>query len=54
MYELWATQGQGGTHIATFNTLAETFEAISKLEGHASFAIKLPDGTWYNWENEGQ
>jgi hypothetical protein len=54
MYELWATQGQGpGTKPdMEFATLEEALEHVDKHKGEAAFAIKYPDGTWHDWDDE--
>jgi len=50
MYELWATQGQGGSREAYFRTLKEALAHIDQHKGKASFAIKYPDGSWHQWD----
>jgi len=52
MYKLWATQGQGGSVDATFDTLEEAIAAAERMKGEASFAIELPDGTFYEWKDD--
>jgi hypothetical protein len=49
MYEIWATQGQGGIKIHETETLEEALKYILSHKGEASFAIKLPDGRWHKW-----
>lgn len=51
MYELWATQGQGGSKELEFATLEEALEHVKKHAGEASFAIKYPDKSWHQWEH---
>jgi len=50
MYTVWATQGQGSSPDGKFETLEEALKYVEKCTGHASFAIQLPDGTYYKWE----
>lgn len=47
-YEVWATQGQGGDHIKTFETLNKSLNYIWKHAGEASFGIILPNGEWFD------
>lgn len=49
MYELWATQGQGGSKELEFKTLEEALKFVEDHFGQASFGIKYPDGTWHKW-----
>jgi len=49
-FELWATQGQGGAMQEEFPTLEEALLYVEQHKDDASFAIKLPDGSWYDWE----
>ena len=51
MYELWATQGQGGSKELEFKTLQEALDHVEQHKGEASFAIKYPDGKWHKWPN---
>lgn len=50
VYELWMIQGQGGVHVASFKDLEWAKANCNTAQG--SFAIKMPDGTWYNWDSE--
>jgi hypothetical protein len=49
MYEVWATQGQGGCKVQEKVTLQEALDYVEEHIGEASFAIKKPDGEWYKW-----
>ena len=51
MYLVYASQGQGGVEVCICNSLEEAIEYVEEHEGEASFGIKQPDGTWYNWQN---
>ncbi len=52
VYEVWATQGQGGIKESEHPTLEEALAYVTKHKGEASFAIKYPNGSWYDWEWE--
>ena len=51
-YEVWLTQGQGGTLVDKYLTLEEALHraqiGIESKEG--SFGIHYPNGQWHNWE----
>ena len=49
-YELWVSQGQGGSKVDEFSSLAEALEAAKKLEGQMSVGIIYPDKTWHKWD----
>jgi hypothetical protein len=49
VYEIWATQGQGGDKIAEFKSLADALAYVEQHEGEASYAIKYPNGQWHRW-----
>lgn len=51
IWEVWVTGGQGGFKAAEFNSLKDALAEVNKCPESASFGIKLPDGTWYQWEN---
>ena len=50
VYEIHATQGQGGVLVEKKNSLKEALQYVQDHEGRASFGIKYPDGTWHKWE----
>jgi hypothetical protein len=53
VYELWVTQGQGGSKEREFASLQEALDHVKEHVGEASFAIMLPNGSWYQWPDEG-
>jgi len=48
-YQVWANQGQAGFCVKRRPTLRLALAYTEKHKGEASFAIKKPDGTWYQW-----
>jgi len=50
MYELWVSQGQGGSKECVFDSLEEALKFVEDHAGQASFAIKYPDGTFHVWQ----
>ena len=51
LYEVWASQGQGGGLDEAYPTLEAALAHVERHKGEASYGIKLPDGTWYNFES---
>ena len=53
-FEIWITQGQGSGDepIEKHDNLEDALVAVKEMEGEGSFAIKLPDGRWYDWDKE--
>lgn len=49
MYEVWASQGQGGCKVKEYKSLKACLNFIKRNEGSASFGVKYPDGTWHKW-----
>jgi hypothetical protein len=55
MYEVWCTQGQGGVKDCEFMTLREALAYVTPIAGvEGSFAIRKPNGTWYDWTKKGR
>jgi hypothetical protein len=48
MYEVWSTDEPKAAKVAEVATLDEAKAYVKKHTGHASYAIKLPTGAWYN------
>lgn len=48
-YELWVSQGQGGSKEEEFDSLKEALDHVEKHKGEASFAILYPTGEWHEW-----
>lgn len=49
MYEIHATQGQGGGLVARKSTLQRALRYVELRVGEASFGIKYPSGRWHKW-----
>lgn len=48
-YDVFATQGQGGSIDASFDTLEEAVAFTDAHKGEANYAIRYPDGKWHEW-----
>ena len=50
-YEVLVTQGQGSYVEEVYNTLEEALNHVKEDWGGGSFAVKKPDGTYYDFSN---
>lgn len=49
MYTVYGSQGAGGIPIESFSTLDEALAKANSLHSEMSVAIKMPDGSFFDW-----
>lgn len=47
MYEIWWSKGQGTEIGPKFKSLEDALNYVYSHEGEASFAVRMPDRSWY-------
>ena len=51
MYQVMATQGQGGVCVAKYTTLGWALRYVERHKGEGSFAIIYPNGEYHKWKD---
>ena len=51
-YKIYMTQGQGGVKVKETKSLQTALKFVRKFKEDGSFAIKCPNGKYYEWEKE--
>jgi len=53
-YDVFCTQGQGGSIDASYKTLGEALAHVKEHDGEGAFAIRYPHGEWHKWRGAGE
>jgi hypothetical protein len=51
-YEVYMTQGQGSHLVSKHLLLRTALVKAKKLQSQGSVAIKMLDGSWYDWRHK--